>query len=312
MIFVPTLTRKSCLVLRAPLLHQRLLPSILHSEYCEMARPAEKKQYTDIASVMASLATFAGAVTLATLFILNCPDSRLQALLALATQLLLASPLALVVAYLLLYGLFDNDYVVKERHILVNCQFVIVGIMMAAAFLLLGSALLVLLDDVIGGIGLVLLVVIVLFTLGIGFLILCRTREAQAVNNRPEPRELSHCTKVFTTVLVILEALVLIFLLGFGGDDAEDRHVQNCTTTTTTTTIAINVHLQETDSITISETDIDVINVSISECEPTPSTLQRRKLAHRLSVTGSASSITKTAVAEASDGQITDPTTVSC
>jgi hypothetical protein len=83
-------------------------------------------------------------------------------------------------------------------------------------------------------------------------------------------------------------------------------------TTTTTTTIIVNVHLQEIDSITISETDIDVINVSILECEPIPSTLQRRKLAHRLSVTGSASSTTNTAVAEASDGQLTVPITVSC
>jgi hypothetical protein len=126
-----------------------------------MASVPEKKQYTDIASVMASLATFAGAVALATLFITNCPDSRLQALLALATQLLLASPLALVVVYLLLYGLLDDDHVLKARHSLVNCQFVIVGIMIATAFLLLGNALLVLLDNVIGIIGLALLAVIV-------------------------------------------------------------------------------------------------------------------------------------------------------
>jgi hypothetical protein len=147
-------------------------------------------------------------------------------------------------------------------------------------------------------------------------------------NPRLAPRELSTCTTVFATLLVILEVLTLIFLLGFGGGYAEDSRVQYCNTTTipttpmpggdgdptttTTTTIIVNVHLQEIDSITISETDINVINMSILECEPTPSTLQRRKLAHRLSVTGSASSTTNTAVAEASDGQLTVPITVSC
>jgi hypothetical protein len=297
-----------------------------------MAIPPKKKQYTDLAGVMAPLATFAGAVTLATLFIINCPDSRLQSLLALASQLLLASPLALVVVYLFLYDLSDTDEVLGMRHRLVNCQFIIIGLMMAAAFVLLGAALLVLVNNVVGAFGLVLLTLIVFFTLITGFSIFLRPPQNPQMAFRLEhgggplpPPRLSIFPAAVVTVLLVLEVIAVILLLGFGGDYTVDSPFQyGCNTTTlsstpqsehtptTTTTIVVSVQFQETDYITLSETDINVIDVSILECEPLSSTLQGRAIAHRLSVTAPASLASTTAVVEASDGQLTVPATDPC
>jgi len=77
-----------------------------------------KKFYTDMASILIPLAIFAGGITLATQFIIQCPNTRLQALLALASQLFLATPLALLPVYLVLYGLKDEDSISYEsqRH----------------------------------------------------------------------------------------------------------------------------------------------------------------------------------------------------
>jgi len=102
-----------------------------------------KKFYTDMASILIPLAIFAGGITLATQFIIQCPNTRLQALLALASQLFLATPLSLLPVYLVLYGLKDEDSISYEsqRHAFVCTQFVISGILLSAAFVLLGTAI---------------------------------------------------------------------------------------------------------------------------------------------------------------------------
>jgi hypothetical protein len=104
--------------------------------------PSPKKFYTDMAAVLIPLATFAGGLTLATQFIIGCPGSRLEALLAMASQLFLAVPLVLLSIYLLLYRKPDNGTFDKSwQHGLVAGRFIIAGIMLGAAFLLLGAAL---------------------------------------------------------------------------------------------------------------------------------------------------------------------------
>ena len=78
-----------------------------------MALPL-KKFYTDMASILIPLAIFAGGMTLATQFIIQYPNTRLQALLALASQLFLATPLTLLPVYLVLYDLKDEDSISYE------------------------------------------------------------------------------------------------------------------------------------------------------------------------------------------------------
>ena len=99
-----------------------------------------------MASVLVPLATFAGGLTLATQFIIQCPGSRLEALLQMAAQLFLASPIVLLAVYLFLYQKADTevgaDFLGYVQHDLVVAQFVTAGFMIAIAFLLLGYALL--------------------------------------------------------------------------------------------------------------------------------------------------------------------------
>jgi hypothetical protein len=71
--------------------------------------PHPKKFYTDMAGVLIPLATFAGGLTLATQFIIPCPGSRLEALLQMASQLFLATPIVLLAIYLFLYRKADLE-----------------------------------------------------------------------------------------------------------------------------------------------------------------------------------------------------------
>ena len=93
-------------------------------------------------------------------------SSDLQALLALAT------PLALLPVYLVLYGLKNEDSISYEsqRHAFVCTQFVTSDIMLSAAFVLLGTAIYVAdeTEKTIGSWGLELLALLLLLAIATG------------------------------------------------------------------------------------------------------------------------------------------------
>ena len=110
--------------------------------------------------------------------IILCPNSQLSIFLALASQLFLVSLLSLVIIYLLLYGLKDEDPVLSNRHFHLIFQFFLIGIMIAAAFIFLGAALLTATvgKHDIGIIGLVLLSTLEARAIVIGFTIAIRSK----------------------------------------------------------------------------------------------------------------------------------------
>jgi hypothetical protein len=104
--------------------------------------PHPKKLHTEIASVLIPLATFAGGLTLATHFIVQCSGSRLEALLQMAAQLFLTSPIVLLAVYVFLYRKADAEAGGESlgyiQHGAVVSHFLTAGVMIAAAFLLFG------------------------------------------------------------------------------------------------------------------------------------------------------------------------------
>jgi hypothetical protein len=203
-----------------------------------------KKFYTDMASILIPLAIFAGGITLATQFIIQCPNTRLQALLALASQLFLATPLALLPVYLVLYGLKDEDSISYEsqRHAFVCTQFVISGTMLSAAFVLLGTAIYVAdeTEKTIGSWGLGLLTLLLLLAIATGMV---ATGFWKWLPSWPEIRHRKRDEKkksgriVWPSVwrfvpLALLQLAVVCLLLGFGGRAASRApHQYGCNTT---------------------------------------------------------------------------------
>jgi hypothetical protein len=209
-----------------------------------------KKFYTDMASILIPLAIFAGGITLATQFIIQCPNTRLQALLALASQLFLATPLALLPVYLVLYGLKDEDSISYEsqRHAFVCTQFVISGTMLSAAFVLLGTAIYVAdeTEKTIGSWGLGLLTLLLLLAIATGMV---ATGFWKWLPSWPEIRHRKRDEKkksgriVWPSVwrfvpLALLQLAVVCLLLGFGGRAASRApHQYGCNTTSPTTSL---------------------------------------------------------------------------
>lgn len=155
--------------------------------------PSPKKFYTDMAGVLIPFATFAGGLTLATQFIITCPCSRLQGILAMASYLLLAAPLYLLSIYLLLYraegppgggdggdgdgGLIDNmNFADYWQHAIVVCQFIVAGALICGGFAFIGAALLVAQTDAKGvaPAGVALLSVAIFVCMLAGIFIPCR------------------------------------------------------------------------------------------------------------------------------------------
>jgi hypothetical protein len=93
-----------------------------------------QKVYAGVSTLLFGLATFAGALTLATQFIITCPESRLQVLLGIASQLFLGSLLGNVVVFFLMYGFREEDPLPKNVHMTVLMQFTIVGMMKYRCF----------------------------------------------------------------------------------------------------------------------------------------------------------------------------------
>ena len=101
------------------------------------------EQYSVTAGSMSGIATFAGAITLSTQLLIQCPNSRLQALLALASQLFLATPLVLLGVAAVLHGRRGDDPIEwdESSRAFIVAQFMIAGVMLIASFLLLGCAI---------------------------------------------------------------------------------------------------------------------------------------------------------------------------
>ena len=100
-----------------------------------MAFYKDKRSYTDLAGLLILISTFAGAFTLTTYFAVKCPESRTGVLLLWASLIFLASPLGILVIYLLLYGYTDSGDIPRSLHRAVISQFLLIGYMLELAFI---------------------------------------------------------------------------------------------------------------------------------------------------------------------------------
>lgn len=201
-----------------------------------------KKNYIDMINILAPLNIFAGTLTLTTQFVIPCSKPALQALFALASQLFIASLVALVVLFLLLYGFWDEDSIDGYRHKLVVSQLLIVGIAMMAAFFVLEAALVVAGNFFIGGFGIGLVLVISVAATIVGGTIQPKTH-VRAGGPGPSfvllehdvPPNLEAWQFCILVVLYILEALLFLAVLVLGIWKAKDPDVGkhcNCNSTT--------------------------------------------------------------------------------
>ncbi|KAJ5761839.1 uncharacterized protein N7511_005221 [Penicillium nucicola] len=136
-----------------------------------MNRPKPRKRfYTDLATVLILLSTFAGAVTLQTQFALpdTCNGSRARALVAYSSQFFLTSPIAVFAIFMCLHGYDDDQIIEAGRHEFIQCQFGLTGIMIIAGFLLLDIATLFTGANYLGPAGTALMGVFVLGTVAWG------------------------------------------------------------------------------------------------------------------------------------------------
>ena len=193
-----------------------------------------------MAGVLVPLATFAGGITLATRFIITCPGSRLEALLALASQLFLATPLVLLAVYLLLYGRADTDAIARNKaeHLLVVGQFIVAATALGAAFVIVGVAIFVAQvgDYKIGIGGLVLLGLVVAMALLSG----CMGPSFRGkIPTEADPRSRAvfraNPIRYFHVGMVLVQLLAIITLLILGGYSSSKACVQHgCTANATT------------------------------------------------------------------------------
>jgi len=102
-----------------------------------------KSAYTSIVDAIIPVATFAGGITLATQLIIQCPNTRVQALLATSSQLFLNVPLVLITIHIVLYGKPDDAQVeeFREYRPFIIAQLVVAGVEMAIGFTLMSVAI---------------------------------------------------------------------------------------------------------------------------------------------------------------------------
>ena len=105
--------------------------------------PRRAQSYIRTANSIIPIATFAGSITLSTYVVVDCPNSRLQAIFAAASELFLTIPLMLFSVYIVLHGK-DEDSVIGEnriyRHFII-AQLFVAFILLVTAFLLLSFAI---------------------------------------------------------------------------------------------------------------------------------------------------------------------------
>jgi hypothetical protein len=191
----------------------------------DISNPA-KKDYTDMAGALIALSTFAGGLTIATQFIAQCPGTRVEALLAMASQLFLGTPLCLMTVYLYLYGVND-DIKVSYRsslHAFIVVQFTISGLLLSTAFVLLGTAILAaeVDDKVIGAFGLVLLGLFLVIGVVAGFI------KSGFWRFRPGGPNSTVWPSVWRAgPLLIVQVVVFGLLIGCGSRSASQALIQN-------------------------------------------------------------------------------------
>jgi hypothetical protein len=190
-----------------------------------LSNPA-RKDYTDMASALIALSTFAGGFTIATQFITACPGTRVQALLAIASQFFLGTPLCLMTVYLYLYGL-KEDFKVSYRsrlHALIVVQFAVSGLMLSTAFILLGVAIFAAEVDgkIIGIMGIVLLGVFLFYAVLVG---LWKGGIVKFLPTGPNPIIWPSVWQAGLPLLIQLVAFGL--LLGYGSQAASRAPIQN-------------------------------------------------------------------------------------
>jgi hypothetical protein len=221
----------------------------------------------DVINVLAPLNTFAGALTLATQFVLPCTEDTLQALFVLASELYLSSLVALVTVFLLLYGFWDGDTITDYRHTLIIDQFTIIGMSMFAAFIVLEVSIIIAANRAIGIVGLILFCILTL-TAGCEAYILYTTH-FEVVNRGVVIQDREHAVPVVLTpkqasslaTLFIAEGLCILCLCIVGIWKAvlpDKRDCPNTTVLIPSTTIPMSlVNLPAITSYTL--TDLDTL-----------------------------------------------------
>ena len=96
-----------------------------------------------VSSLFSSVLVVAGGITLTTQLIIQCPNTRLQALLATSSQLFLNVPLVLITVHIVLYGKRDDAQVEEFRGYrpFILAQLVVAAVEMAIAFTLMSVAI---------------------------------------------------------------------------------------------------------------------------------------------------------------------------
>ena len=101
------------------------------------------QSYLQTAEALIPIATFAGSITLSAYLVADCPNSRLQAILATASELFLTIPLMLFSVYIVLHGKAEDSPVAKSRiyRPFIIAQLFVAFVLIVIAFLLLSFAI---------------------------------------------------------------------------------------------------------------------------------------------------------------------------
>lgn len=105
-----------------------------------IAPPA--KAYLQTGEALILIATFAGSITLSVYLVADCPNSRLQAILATASELFLTIPLMLLSINIVLHGKDEDSQVPNSRiyRPFIIAQLFVAFVLIVIAFLLLSFA----------------------------------------------------------------------------------------------------------------------------------------------------------------------------
>ena len=144
-----------------------------------------------------------------------------------ASQLFLASLLGVMVIFFLLYGIDEDTVIDRIWHALILTQFLLVGFMEIAAFLLLSTAILVAGNLVTGVWGMVLITVMIVGTIVVGTTV--KWRPWPGEYHVPSPEITNVITRIRIAAVVVLFILELGgfgLLLGFGSQAASDANPQ--------------------------------------------------------------------------------------
>lgn len=276
----------------------------------------------DVINILAPLNIFAGGLTIATQFVTPCSEPNLENLLALASELFLASIAGLVIVFLLLYGFWDTDIIQDGpkparccgwnlgRHSLVVAQIVIVGFMMIAAFFALGVAIIIIGNHWARGFGMALVFFMFVGAILIGIMIGRNkyVRVPGSLAGPPDPvpihdveRDLTKGQGIALAWFFLLEFVIMVILVGLGIWQAIDPPQTTCDASSIflqgpLSTLAVSEANPQTNP-QVTFTDVDnVLSITLTNVNPIIS----------LSTITSTTSLTTTITTET-----TFPTTIS-